>query len=87
MHLDFKIYKGNNMELNVVDSDYVTTDDNGVYYRHLVINGVSVMNYTANCTDTYTLWVKFPEIYNDNPDAYAGVIDLVDIEINAEQVV
>lgn len=87
MHLDFKIYKGNNMELNVVDSDYVTTDDNGVYYRHLVINGVSVMNYTANCTDTYTLWVKFPESYNDNPDAYAGVIDLVDIEINAEQVV
>ena len=85
--LNFRIFKGNNMELNEIDSDTVTTDVNGVYYRHLVINDVSVMNYSSNVTDTYTLWVEFPVSYMANPDAYAGVIDLVDIKINAEQVV
>ena len=87
MPLNFKIFKGSNMEQNKVDSDTVTTDDNGVFYRHLVINDVSVMNYSNNCTDTYTLWVEFPKTYMNNPDAYAGIIDLVDIKINAEQVV
>lgn len=87
MPLNFKIFKGSNMEQNKVDSDTVTTDDNGVFYRHLVINDVSVMNYNNNCTDTYTLWVEFPKTYMSNPDAYSGIIDLVDIKINAEQVV
>ena len=87
MPLNFKIFKGSNMEQNKVDSDTVTTDDNGVFYRHLVIDDVSVMNYSNNCTDTYTLWVEFPKTYMNNPDAYAGIIDLVDIKINAEQVV
>ena len=87
MQLNFKIFKGNNMEQNEVDSDTITADENGVYYRHLVINDVSVMNYSNNCTDTYTLWVEFPVSNMDYPDAYAGIIDLVDIKINAEQVV
>ena len=87
MPLNFKIFKGSNMEQNKVDSDTVTTDDNGVFYRHLVIDDVSVMNYSNNCTDTYTLWVEFPKTYMNNPDAYAGIIDLVDIKINAEPVV
>ena len=87
MPLNFKIYKGNNMTQNVVDSDTITTDDDGVYFRHLVINGVSTMSYTSQITDTYTLWVEFPEQYKVNADDYAGIIDLVDIKINAEQVV
>ena len=45
------------------------------------------MNYNRQCTDTYTLWVEFPRTYINNPDAYSGVIDLVDVKINAEQVV
>ena len=45
------------------------------------------MIYTSNVTDTYVLWVSFPEMYKNNSDAYAGIIDLVDIKINAEQVV
>ena len=87
MPLQFRVYKGNDMQLNQVDSDTVTTDDNGVFYRHLVINDVSQMAFSTNCTDVYTLWVSFPVGYKNNPDAYEGVIDLVDIKINAEQVV
>ncbi len=87
MPLDFRIFKGAGMTTNEIDSDTTTTDVNGVYYRHLVINDVSTMNYSANATDVYTLWVKFPSSYKNHPDEYAGVIDLVDIKINAEQVV
>lgn len=85
--LNFKIFKGANMTLNTIDSDTTTTDSNGVYYRHLVINSVSTMNYNTNCTDVYTLWVEFPKSSEDYPDSYQGIIDLVDIKINSEQVV
>ena len=87
MPLEFKIFKGGANEINRIDSDMVTTDENGVYYRHLLINGVSQMPYSTNTTDTYTLWVSFPSIYKANPEIYEGIIDLVDIKINAEQVV
>lgn len=86
MPLEFEIYKGNNA-VDVIDSDTFDTDANGVYYRHLVINNVSTFSYTANSTDVYTLSVEFPLQYKNNPNDYAGIIDLVDIKINAEQVV
>ena len=85
--LNYRIYKGNNMNENVVDSDTVTTDANGVYYRHLVINDVSVMNRNTSQTDVYTLWVEFPLQFKNSPAAYSGIIELVDIKIDAEQVV
>lgn len=100
MPLKFKVYKGINSTQDIISSSEFTTDDNGVYYRHLVIDDVSTMTYSANHTDTYVLSVEFPIAsiqsplpsptptpYNHNPDAYAGIIDLVDIKINAEQVV
>ena len=85
--LNYRIYKGNNMNENVVDSDTTSTDSDGVYYRHLVINGVSTMSKNANQTDVYTLWVEFPIQYKNSPATYSGVIELVDIKIDAEQVV
>ena len=85
--LNFRIFKGDNMTSNTIDSDTITTDTNGVYYRHLVINAVSTMNYNANCTDVYTLWVEFPKSSEDYPESYQGIIDLVDIKINSEQVI
>ncbi len=87
MPLNFRIYKGDNTTNNEVDSDTTTADANGVYYRHLVINDVSTMNYNTPTTDRYTLWVEFPRSYMNYPAEYAGIIDLVDIKINAEQVV
>lgn len=87
MHLNFRIFKGNNLTQNEIDSDTITTNADGVYYRHLVIDGASVMDYDDDVTDLYTLWVQFPLTYKNQPNEYAGVIDLVDIKINAEQVV
>jgi len=87
MPLIFKIYKGNNTTSDEIDSDTTTTNTDGVYFRHLLINDVNTMDYDENHTDTYTLSVEFPLQYKMNADDYAGIIDLVDIKINAEQVV
>ena len=70
-----------------IDSDTFTTDEDGMYYRHLVINNVSSMPFNTYKTDVYTLWVSFPLENKNYPDTYEGVIDLVDIKIDAEQVV
>ena len=34
MNLEFKIFKGNTMTQDEIDSDTITQDENGVYYRH-----------------------------------------------------
>ena len=60
MPLEFEIYKGAGSTTDVIDSDTFDTDDDGVYYRHLVINNVSTFSYSANATDVYTLSVEFP---------------------------
>ena len=87
MKLNFKVYKGSDLQTDQIDSDTFSTNADGVWYRHLVINDVTTMPYNQNVTDTYTLEVEFPIANKNKPDAYAGVIDLVDIIINAEQVV
>ena len=87
MPLNYRIFVGNDMTNNAIDADTFDTDENGVYYRHLVINNVNTLNYNTRQTDVYTLWVEFPEVNKNYPIEYAGIIDLVDIKINAEQVV
>jgi hypothetical protein len=87
MPLNFQIFKGNDMNTMQIDHDTTSTDVNGVYYRHLVIDDASIMTYNTNHTDTYTLWVQFPIANKDYPERYEGIIDLIDIKIVAEQVV
>ena len=87
MPLNYKVYKGTNMSDNEVSNDYYITDENGMYYHHLEIDDISYFNYNQRQTDVYTLWVEYPIEYKAYPKEYAGIIDLVDIKINAEQVV
>ena len=87
MPLNFRIFKGSGSTINEIDSDTINTDTNGVFYRHLLINDVSTFSFNSDSTDIYTLWVEFPVAYKSHPAEYAGLIDLVDIKINAEQVV
>ena len=87
MPLNYKVYKGNDLSTNHVSSEYFDTDENNMYYHHLVINDISTFTYNTRQTDVYTLWVEYPIEYKAYPKEYAGIIDLVDIKINAEQVV
>ncbi len=96
--LNIKLYKGLTAG---GEEDYtytVTQNDDDVYFKHLLYDDVSTMYYNANATDNYTLWIDFPLPSSSSSsapssssmvheEAYAGTIELIDIEIKAEQVV
>ena len=87
MPLQFRVFKDPDLSNNIVTSEAFSTDDNGVYYKHLDINNIRPMYYRNRTTDVYYLWVKFPIEYKNSPESYSGIIDLVDIKVDAEQVV
>ena len=87
MPLNYRVYKGNDLSTNHVSREYFDSDENNVFYHHLIIDDISTFTYNTKQTDVYTLWVEYPIEYKVYPKEYAGIIDLVDIKINAEQVV
>ena len=87
MPLEFKVFKDPDMSTDIINRTTYTTNDDGMYYKHLIIDNINQMNYNQKKTDVYYLWVKFPKQYENSPEHYAGIIDLVDVQISAEQVV
>ena len=87
MPLEFKIFKEPNMTKNIISRETYSTDENGVFYKHLIVDGINPMYFKQMKTDVYYLWVKYPKKYEDSPEDYSGIVDLVDVKINAEQVV
>ncbi len=93
--ITIKLFKGTNTSSAINYTETITQNSDNVYFRHLLYSGVSTMNHDDEYTDIYTLWVEFPErllveppsTYIDTSEKYAGVIELIDIEIRAEQVV
>jgi len=85
MPLNYKLYRGNDLNNDITSSTSFSQDDDGMYYKHLYVNGVSTLRYSGRNTDTYVLSVEFPEIYKDNPNDYSGVVELVEIYVHAEQ--
>ena len=45
------------------------------------------MPYNQDVTEKYTLKIEYPINNSSYPEQYAGIIELVDVKINAEQVV
>lgn len=84
--LNIELYKGNNTSTSNY-TETVTTNSDGVYFKHLLFGSISTMGHDARHTETYTLLVEFPSSYMNEANGYAGVIELIDIEIRAEQVV
>ena len=85
--LNIKLFSGTTTNGAENFQETVTQNDDDVYFRHLLFNSVGTMSYSTQTTNTYTLWVEFPASYASTADGYAGVIELVDIRIVAEQVV
>ena len=85
MPLEYKLYKEDDLNHDITSSTSYTTDSNGMYYKHLYIDGVSSLKYNAKNTHTYVLSVEFPEIYKDNPVDYSGVVELIEVYVHAEQ--
>ena len=85
--LNIKLYKNPNFSNESAYTTTVEQNIDGVYYKHLLYNSESLMSYNSAVTDTYTLWVEFPMEYKAEFAKLNGIIELIDVEVKAKQVV
>ena len=87
--LTYAIYRNEDYSATATNiiSNTSYRQDGDMYYQTLETSGTRTLLQSSNQTDYYTIAVWFPETYKDNPDEYAGVIDMISIKVHAEQVV
>lgn len=84
--LNIKLFKNPYFDKESEYTNTITQNTDGVYFRHLLYNNELVMSYNQAITDTYTLWIEYPLSYK-NDYKTNGLMDLIDVEIKAKQVV
>ena len=86
--LTYELYEyGDNSHTNLITNSEVIEDDNGVYYLTMNTGIVKNLPYTNRTTHSFVLSVKLPERYKDYPDELAGVLELLEVKVDSEQVV
>jgi hypothetical protein len=86
--LSFQLYEyGDPEQTNLITNSSVSTDSNGVYYLHMNTSIVKNLNYISNTTHSFVLSVTFPEMHKYYPDELAGVVELIEVKVDSEQVV
>lgn len=87
--LTYEVYKNetytNNNAKNLITSEEVFQDENGVYYKKINIDDIGTFTHTENQTDIYNLIVEFKEEYQSNPTNYSGYVDLIKVVVDAKQ--
>lgn len=83
--LEYAIYSESNLSNNIISEDNIVQNSDGVYFRHLTINNTKSMPFREDVTNYYYLEVYFDELYNEQYKTLPGLIELIDIKINAEQ--
>ena len=85
--LTYEIYKVEDNTMANINTVNISTNQDGMYFKEYVDTNDYFMACKAKKTDRFLLRVYFPLEYKNNPDYYESVIDLVEININATQVV
>ena len=87
--LNFKVYRNtsNYTGSGIMTSSVVSSNSDGMYFNTLSNAAKYQFTFQGNQTDSYILWVEFPEIYKNNPEKYEGVIELVEVKVTAKQIV
>ena len=85
--LTYEIYKVEDNTMANINTVNISTNQDGVYFKEYVDTNDYFMACKTKKTDRFLLRVYFPLEYKNNPDYYESVIDLVEININATQVV
>lgn len=85
--LTYEIYKVEDNTMANINTTNISTNQDGVYFKEYVDTNDYFMACKTKKTDRFLLRVYFPLEYKNNPDYYESVIDLVEININATQVV
>lgn len=62
------------------------TQEGDMYFKNITTTGSFTLDYHQNQSDRFIIVVNYPLEYKDHPE-YSGVIDLITITIDAEQVV
>jgi len=85
--LNYKIYKNtsNYSGNGIIDSDVISANDDEMYFRILKTSDIGTFGYGANETNTYVIKVEFPQNYKYNASEYEGVIELVQVVVDAKQ--
>jgi len=89
MPLNFKVYKNTTVMSGpgIIQNDRYVTNADGMHFRHMGVSSSGAFSFISMTTDTYVLWVEFPEPYKAWPELYEGIIELVEIKVTARQVV
>ncbi len=86
--LTYELYEyGDTTKTNLITNSATTQDSNGVYYLTMNTGIVKNLPYSTNTTHSFVLAVKFPERYKNYPDELAGVIELIEVKVDSEQMV
>ena len=85
--LTYEIYKVEDNTMANINTTNISTNQDGMYFKEYVDTNDYFMACKTKKTDRFLLRVYFPLEYKNNPDYYESVIDLVEININATQVV
>lgn len=68
---------------NIIKENTVNADEYGTYFRMMTTEKI-LLKYTEGKTNLYQLVVTFPQNYNS--EIYQNVLELLEINVNAEQV-
>lgn len=68
---------------NIIKENTVNVDEYGTYFRTMTTEKI-LLKYTEGKTNLYQLVVTFPQNYNS--EIYQNVLELLEINVNAEQV-
>lgn len=86
--LTYELYKGQNYTdedaINIIKSNEILPDEYGTYFRTMTTEKSS-LPYNQGTTNLYQLVVHFPANYNQ--EKYQDIIELLEITVNAQQVV
>ena len=85
--LTYEIYKVEDNTMANINTVNISTNQDGMYFKEYVDTNDYFMACKTKKTDRFLLRVYFTLEYKNNPDYYESVIDLVEININATQVV
>lgn len=68
---------------NIIKENTVNADEYGTYFRTMTTEKI-LLKYTEGKTNLYQLVITFPQNYNS--EIYQNVLELLEINVNAEQV-
>ena len=87
--LNIKVFKNttNFFGNGIITVDSIQADSDGMFLRTMKPDGMGFLPFGERVTNTYIVWVEFPEHYKHFPEDYQGVIELLEVSIVARQVI